>query len=96
MLNIIVAIYDKIANYYACIRQEVNRGTAIRWFQDDVCSKEGPVRSHPKDYSLVLLGEYNPETGEIKPCLEKIIEAADCVPSSFGSTPDVDQPAFGA
>lgn len=85
MENILVAIYDQVMKFYQYVNVQVNKGVAIRWFQDDICSKEGPVKNHPSDYSLVMLGTINVNTGEIKPCVEKIIEATDCCPVSNDS-----------
>lgn len=84
MENILVAIYDKVSNYYQVVRQETNKGTAIRWFQDDICGVDGPVKKNPADYCLVQLGTFNYSTGEIAPQFEKIIDATECCVANLG------------
>lgn len=40
-------------------------GQAIRIFIDEVNRKESPMNSHPEDYDLYHIGEYDEDTGHL-------------------------------
>ena len=40
---------------------------AIRAFNDSINNSESPFNSHPEDYILFLIGEFEPTTGELIP-----------------------------
>ena len=63
----VVAVKDLQSDGYGPIYTERNPAIAIRNFSDLCQNKEHPFNKHPKDYALFLIGEYNPETGIIKP-----------------------------
>ena len=42
-------------------------GQARRTFGDQVNDKESPFNKHPEDYTLFLIGEYETDSGKLKP-----------------------------
>ena len=65
------AIKDELAGHFMAPTLFMSKAIAEREFRNSL--KEIPVwRNNPQDYSLYKLGEYNEETGEIKPKIEMI------------------------
>lgn len=60
-------IYDVKSETYTAPTVNPARGQAIRSFSDAVNSgKDNVLATHPEDFTLFELGEFNPYTGEIK------------------------------
>lgn len=74
----IVAIRDNAIQSYAQPVFVPHVGAAIRSFGDEVQKKDTPLGTHPEDYELYLLGEYDDQTGEfdgIRP--ERLVSGKD-------------------
>lgn len=66
---------------YGNIFEMPTEGAAIRDFGQNVMrpAPDGRINmmaEHPNDYCLVIIGEYDNDTGVIKPCTPKIIAEA--------------------
>lgn len=69
MLSNIYSIYDVKSGLYGPAMTFVNDATAIRSFQEMLTSPDqnSLLSLYPADYILFCVGEYNQETGLIKP-----------------------------
>lgn len=67
MKHKIVAVHDKALDAYLRPFTAPTTGVAIRHFQDEIANKESPMHTHPEDYTLHLLGDYEEDTGIITP-----------------------------
>lgn len=56
-----------------------SKGEAIRSFSDAVGDKQSPFCKHPEDYHLASLGEFDDNSGMIKPEVKSIITASECL-----------------
>ena len=63
MTNHVFAVYDSALGGYLRPFCAPSRAVAIRSFADEVRNPEGIFHSHPKDYSLHLLGYFDDQTG---------------------------------
>jgi len=63
----LIAIYDKRAGEYTPPQAVPTLGVAERQFMDAVNNPESHLHKHPEDYNMQLIGEYDSETGIIKP-----------------------------
>lgn len=64
----IYSIHDSAANAYTQPFFMHNDGLAIRAFQDNVNSTEdNNIKKHPEQFTLFKLGEYDDNSGIIKP-----------------------------
>ena len=50
-----------------------NSASASRNFEHAVLQPSSLMNSHPKDYALYHVGDFNQETGEIIPCMPELI-----------------------
>lgn len=67
-------------NRYGALICQENDAAAMRSFAHEVMKPDSLWNSHPSDYSLWKLGEYDMATGEITHCIaEKVCEATDFV-----------------
>lgn len=59
----IVAIKDRVSDAYSTPNFVVSAGSAIRSFGDEVRNprENNPLNSHPDDFDLFLIGEYDDE-----------------------------------
>lgn len=54
------------------------KGEAVRTFNDAVNEKSSPFYKHPLDFELYMIGHFDPDKGQITPCLvEKVVAASD-------------------
>lgn len=59
---------------------DANVPSAIRNFEHAVSASGSVMNTHPKDFQLYRVGEFDSETGEITPCMvEHIADAVDVV-----------------
>lgn len=58
-----------------------NDAAATRNFAHAVGNSASLMNSHPKDYALYHIGEFDSETGELIPCMpELVIDAFSLIP----------------
>lgn len=69
MKSIIIAIRDIKADTYGKPHAVHNEATAIRMFSDEVNAqdKKSLVSTHPNDFGLYKIGEYDENIGELIP-----------------------------
>lgn len=63
MNMVVVCVRDLVADVYLPPAFVHSRGAAVRSFGDEVNKKDSPLNSHPEDYELLCLGEWNDKTG---------------------------------
>lgn len=62
----IYCVYDNVAKMYLTpIFSEPQDGVAVRTVQTTMENKEHPFSKHPSDYTLVRLGMFDEEQGQI-------------------------------
>lgn len=61
------AIYDKKSVAYNLPLFFLQKGQAIRAFEDAVNDPQSPFYKHPEDYCLFEIGEWNDITGIVNP-----------------------------
>lgn len=61
----LVSIYDKVAEFYSNPLTFRTEQEAVRSFTEAIQGADSPYSKNPTDYDLVLVGEWNAETGEI-------------------------------
>lgn len=72
--KVLVSVFDKVAGLYSPAMTEINPDSAIRNFK--IGAKQNQqISACPEDYSLVLLGTVDDETGVIAP-----VDASDGSP----------------
>lgn len=69
----IFSIHDSKAAAYNSPFYQKTAGQAERSVRNSLRSADSDLAKNPADYSLVQLGEFNPDTGEIIPTLPIII-----------------------
>ncbi len=69
----IYTIYDKKSATYLPPFTENTDGTAIRQIQDMVAGGQALFARHPEDFTLVNLGHFDDEKGEVTPGNLKIV-----------------------
>ena len=80
-----VSVFDKVACLYSPVMTEVNPESAIRNFK--IGAKQNQqINACPEDYSLVLIGYIDDETGSIVSASENdqpvvLIQAKDLFPA---------------
>lgn len=79
MKLIIISLYDRGAEYFRPAAAIRTRGEAIRGLRDQANNPETEIGSHPTDYELWQVGEFDDQTGEITPIKELISRAEDQV-----------------
>lgn len=58
-----------------------NDAAATRNFGHAVMQSASLMNSHPKDYALYHIGEFNSDNGEIVPCMpELVVDAFSLIP----------------
>lgn len=62
----IYAFFDRVSGLYSSPFVQLNDGTAVRYYQYTMSQAEMVA----KDTALYYLGEYNENTGEIKPAVK--------------------------
>lgn len=68
----IFAIFDAAAEVYMRPFYAQSRGEAIRAFSDLVDDQEHPIGKHPEDYSLFVVGSFDPQTGAVSSLTERV------------------------
>lgn len=67
MKSLAFAVYDVKGEAFGMPIFQRTKGEALRAFEDE-CNREGSMLcSHPEDYSLFLIGEYDQGNGLISP-----------------------------
>lgn len=73
MLNL-YSVFDQKAKAYLAPFAMTNDDVAMRAFADTVNDGESPMAKHPEDYTLIRLGTFDDDTGEItKPELAEVL-----------------------
>lgn len=80
MITGIYAIKDAKSTFMPCT-VDVNDATAIRNFEHAVRQPDSILASHPNDFALYVVGDYNNETGKILPVYppRQLCDAAQCL-----------------
>lgn len=65
MRHKIVAVHDRQLEAFMQPWYVTATGAAIRAFQDELNKADSPLKAHPDDYDLYLIGEWDPQTGKI-------------------------------
>lgn len=80
MVTGLYAIKDAKSTFMPCT-VDVNDATAIRNFEHAVCQKDSILASHPNDFALFKVGEYDNESGVISPVFPPMLlcDAAQCL-----------------
>lgn len=67
MKKLFYAVRDLKANSFVFPHFDLSHGEAIRQFGDTVRNSKSPFYSHPEDYSLYHLGEFDIVSGILTP-----------------------------
>lgn len=60
----VCSVYDSVANLYGSPFYAINADVAKRQFQAEcVRDADGPMQTHPQDFRLFKLGDFDDETG---------------------------------
>lgn len=59
MTYLLFSVYDRVAQTYTSPNCQINKGTALRWFEDVV--KQSKLRA--SDFDLVCVGSYDVNSG---------------------------------
>lgn len=80
MITGIYAIKDAKSTFMPCT-VDVNDATAVRNFEHAVRQPDSILASHPNDFALFKLGEYDNESGVISPLFppKLLCDAAQCL-----------------
>lgn len=80
MITGLYAIKDAKSTYMPCT-VDVNDATAIRNFENAVRQVNSILASHPNDFALFKVGEYDNESGVISPVFPpmQLCDAAQCL-----------------
>lgn len=80
MLTGLYAIKDAKSTFMPCT-VDVNDATAIRNFEHAVRQPDSILASHPNDFALFKVGEYDNESGVISPVFPPMLlcDAAQCL-----------------
>lgn len=80
MVTGIYAIKDAKSTFMPCT-VDVNDATAIRNFEHAVRQPDSILASHPNDFALFKVGEYDNESGVISPVFPpvQLCDAAQCL-----------------
>lgn len=72
----IVSVYDKKLMQFMGLYLVATLSVAVRQFGDSM-QKDEVVRAHPEDFSLMKVGDFVEETGEIIPCTPSLVVEAE-------------------
>ena len=66
---------------FMLVTLDVNNASAIRNFEHAVRQPDSLLRSHPNDYSLYHVGDFDTDSGHLIPCfpIEQLVDAAACL-----------------
>lgn len=80
MITGLYAIKDAKSTFMPCT-VDVNDATAIRNFEHAVRQPDSILASHPNDFALFKVGEYDNESGVISPVFPPMLlcDAAQCL-----------------
>jgi len=76
MLKILCSVLDKTVGYHAHPFVSHNEGSAIRDFAHACRDQSTALYKSPADFSLILVGNFDDETGEIIPVTHKSLAQA--------------------
>lgn len=79
MIYTVVSVLDKAAQAYGRPAFVQSRGVAVRSFTEEVNRQadDNFMRSHPADFELWLLGEFDDSSGQWTPALQILSRAVD-------------------
>lgn len=60
------SIFDKKAAAYSPPFSAPTRGAAVRMFSDVASDPQSMVCKHPEDFQLVIVGDFNPDSGAVE------------------------------
>lgn len=80
MLTGLYAIKDAKSTFMPCT-VDVNDATAVRNFEHAVRQPDSLLASHPNDFALYIVGEYDNQSGQILPVFppRQLCDAAQCL-----------------
>jgi len=67
MFKLMFSIFDSKANCFTCPQPARSQGEAVRIFSDEANNPKSVISQHPEDFSLILVGEFNEQTGVFTP-----------------------------
>lgn len=97
MILKLFSVLDSKAGVFGNPFVDQRESSAIRQFADAVNDGSNPNNlwhKHPEDFSLYLVGEFDIDTGEVRPVMLKNLVTASAVTSIKADQPKVVQPAF--
>lgn len=81
MKHEMMAVYDSAAKAYLPPFFLPNKQMGIRTFTDCLESDDHQFARHPEDYTLFSLGQFDYETAEFFPALEKMHTGLELLPN---------------
>lgn len=63
MKSTVAAIFDSKVKIFTQPYLFVNKGAALRTWQEAANDPQSPYCKHPEDFTMFIVGEYNDETG---------------------------------
>lgn len=81
MKQLLISVYDVKAGAYNAPVSMISKAAAIRSFSDAVNDPKSDFAKHPEDYSINVVGEWDPVSGVLKPLSvpEPLITARECL-----------------
>lgn len=76
MRHFIYSIFDTASGIYMRPFTMASDGQVLRMFKDIACDADHDIGKHPEDYSVFRIGEYDDNTGEIKPEIKTCLATA--------------------
>lgn len=76
MLLKIYAVLDKAAGFFSSVHTAQNDAVAIRSFSDAARMPDTVFNQHPEDFTLVQVGTFDDQTGQVEPCQHMMIAKA--------------------
>lgn len=94
----VFSVYDQKAESYGAPTFLETEGMALRAFSDVCADVKSPFAKYPEDFSLHLLGEYEPNSGKMIPLAQPkfLYSAASVVSQLKMSREEVDAAALKA
>lgn len=74
LLEGLFCIYDKVCEEYNPPFVSKNLKTAIRSLKESIKGQQSLIGMYPEDYALVLISNFDKNSGSIIPCLRQVYE----------------------
>lgn len=90
------SVFDSASGTYNNVVTMVSDAVALRTLRETLSDENVLLRKYPQDYTLVCLGQFDPQSGEINPCRRVVARIADLlagVELSGGEAPKKSQSA---